>query len=254
MKKIFLVLVLLLVFGSWAFPQGMKTAEIKGLIDSPTAGSLKRAQYDFEVRLFPGGGALAGFSIGLFDRLMMGIFYGGESIIADSAINWNAQPGVIFKYRLFEETMKFPALSIGYSSQGYGAYNDSTKRYAIKAKGFFVVAGRNFKVDGLGFLGMHGGINYNPQEKMTGGDRPDLYVGLDKSINEEISVVAEYDFAWNDLKDSSFKINTTGYLNAGLRWTFASRISIELDFKNILKKNEAPGVSREIKINYLESF
>ena len=130
---------------STSFSQEIVEIEIQQLIDQPTAGSLEKGEYGFDVRLFPGGGALSSLRAGLFDRFMIGISYGGVNIIGRGRPDWNQLPGVLIKYRLFEET-DLPAVSIGFDSQGYGAWADERERNEIKAKGIYAVASKNFSM------------------------------------------------------------------------------------------------------------
>jgi hypothetical protein len=237
---------------STSFSQEIVEIEIQQLIDQPTAGSLEKGEYGFDVHLFPGGGALGSLRAGLFDRFMIGISYGGMNIIGRGEPDWNELPGVLIKYRLFEET-DLPAVSIGFDSQGYGAWLDERDRYEIKAKGIFAVASKNFSMDWLGTLGLHGGINYNSFEDED--DRSvNAFCGLDKSINQQISILAEYNLALDDNSDQAMG-RERGYLNAGLRWVFADRLGIEFNFKDILEnRDDYSAVARELRITYVEKF
>ncbi|MFQ6618455.1 MAG: hypothetical protein ACE5QV_07185, partial [Fidelibacterota bacterium] len=166
-------------------------------------------------------------------------------------VEWNPDPGVHVRYRLFEESVKYPAVSLGYSSQGFRSYLNELKRYQYKSSGFFIAVSKNYEL--LGNLGFHGGMNRS-MEDGDGDSDINLFIGLDKSINPEITLLCEYDFALNDNSDNSLG-SGKGYLNAGLRWTFVRRLQIEFDFVNILgNRKETPVSSREIKIVYYEYF
>jgi len=221
------------------------------LIDTPTAGTLTRGSYDVTLRLYPQGGVIASVGIGLSSRLLLGLSYGGENVIGEGKVNWNPDPGVQLRYRLIDENIALPAIVLGFDSQGYGAYIDSTKRYTVKSRGFFAVASKNYVF--LGDLSLHGGINYS-LEKSDGDSDPNLFVGIIKSLNPDLALVAEYDFALNDNEDNALG-SGKGYLNTGLRWTFAQQLYIEISLKNILQnKHNIPYSNREIKINYYEHF
>ena len=105
----------------------------------------------------------------------------------------------------------------------------------------------------LGTLGLHGGVNYSLERK--DGDKDlNIFVGLDKTINSELALVAEYDFAINDDNRHSFG-SGNGYLNAGIKWIFAGRLELNFIVKNLLKNRDySPQISREIKITYVEIF
>ncbi len=226
------------------------------LINTPTAGVLDRGSYATTLRMMPNGGVLAGVSIGLTRRFMLGVSYGGTHIIGQDSIEWNPQPGVQVKYRLVEETYKFPAIALGFNSQGYHRYIKSLERYALKSSGFYAVASKNYQF--LGNLGVHFGVNYSLENK-DGDDDPNLFAGIDKDINEEISLMVEYDTGLNDNKKSGTSplvvSRRRGYLNAALRWTFAQKFHLEFDMNNLLKnKQTVNNISREIKIVYIEYF
>mgnify|MGYP006288255013 CR=1 FL=1 len=222
------------------------------LINTPTAGALARGSYATELRMMPEGGVLAGVGIGLTDRFMIGVSYGGTHIIGQDSVEWNPQPGVQVKYRFIEETYKLPAFAIGFNSQGYHRYIKERNRYTLKSTGFYAVASKNYQF--LGNLGLHVGINYSLENETD--DDPNLFAGIDKAINEELSLMVEYDTAINDNERGDTAISRRrGYLNAAIRWTFAEKFHIELDMNNLLRNKErVDNISREIKIVYIEYF
>ena len=102
-------------------------------------------------------------------------------------------------------------------------------------------------------MGIHAGVNYS-LEREDGDDDPSGYVGLDKTLNAELSLLVEYDFAINDNADNSIG-SGNGYLNAGVRWTFAHKLDIEFDIKNLIENSKQnPMPSRELRLVYLEYF
>jgi hypothetical protein len=252
MKIWYLFVIAIWVIALAAQAQDMQQVEMATLIDQPTAGNLHKGEYGLEISLFPQGGALGEMKVGLFERFMIGLSYGGRNIIGSGDVEWNKLPGVLVKYRLFEETV-FPALAVGFNNQGYGAWDDSLDRYNVKAKGFFAAASKNFSLGWLGTLGLHGGINYNSFEAR---DDHNLngFVGVDKSINQQISVIGEYNLG---LDDDNLKAlgKQRGYLNAGARWVFARQLAIEFNFKDILQNSKnISSLSREVRISYVETI
>ncbi len=225
------------------------------LINTPTAGSLDRGSYSTELRMMPDGGVLGGIKVGLTGRFMLGLSYGGSHIIGEDSVEWNPEPGVQVKYRLINEDYSWPALAIGFNSQGYHQYLPGPARYELKSSGFYAVLSKNYQF--LGNLGLHAGVNYSLE---TGDDDndPNLFVGIDKDINEEIALMVEYDTALNDNNTDRGDVvqrHGRGYLNAGVRWTFAEKFHIEFDVNNLLRnKRTVDTVSREIKAVYIEYF
>lgn len=265
MTRVTLTLTVLALSAGLAAAQNMKTLPVNRLIDNPTAGILQKGSFDFDMNLYAEGGVLIAFGVGLLDRLNMGASFGGTQIISDQQPNWNGRPELALKYRLFDETVTWPALVLGYSGQGHGRWLDrdldgdgeKENRYEIKAKGFYGVAGKNYLVGNMGLLGMHLGANINPMENDDDAGL-NVWFGADKAVNDEISAVAEYDFAWDDIRTGLSK--NKGFLNLGARWTFAERLSLEVDFRDVLTNRKDLGgrpidsVSREIRITYMESF
>jgi hypothetical protein len=254
MKKLhFFVISILLPLSLIAQQQPLPPYE---LIDLPTAGTLPRGSYVSSLRLYPSGGVLGGVQVGLSDRLSFGVSFGGENIIGEGKINWNPEPGLQFVYRLIDENIVLPAITLGYNSQGYGAYLKNNeqytiKRYTIKSRGIYGVASKNYAF--LGDLSFHGGINYS-FEREDGDKDLNLFAGIIKSLNRDLSLLAEYDVAVNDNNFRSIG-SGKGYLNAGVRWLFANRLLLQFQFKNILENKErVPYSNREIKIAYIEYF
>jgi hypothetical protein len=232
------------------YSQDYEVIEPVMLINKPTAGTLLKGSFRGSLLAYPEGGMLGGLDAGVTDRLMFGISYGGTNVIGTGEVVWNPQVGVNIRYRLIEEGFASPALTMGYDSQGYGSYSDSTSRYQEKSVGLFAVVSKSFNL--LGFLGVHGGVNYSFEREDD--KSPNLFIGLDKSINPELALACEYDFALNDNDDDALG-SGKGYLNAALHWTFAGRLRIDFMLKNVLKnRKEVPYMSRAIRISYIEIF
>lgn len=80
------------------------------------------------------------------------------------------------------------------------------------------------------------------------------FFGLDKNVNKQISVVAEYNLSLDDNSPQS-QGNDRGYLNAGLRWVFAKQLGIEFNFKDVLEnQKDVSNIARELRITYIETF
>jgi len=265
MKRTACGLAVLALLAGGAGAQDMKNLPINQLIDNPTAGILQKGDFSFDMNLYAEGGVLLAFGVGLLDRLNMGASFGGVGIISDRTPDWNGRPELALKYRLFDETVSWPALALGYSGQGKGRWLDKDfngdgekdNRYEVKAKGFYAVAGKNYLVGNMGLMGLHLGANVNPMENDDDAGL-NLWLGVDKAINDEISAVVEYDFAWDDIKTGVSK--NKGFLNLGARWTFAERLSLEVDFRDVLTNRKdlagrpIDSVARELRITYMESF
>ena len=253
-KQFFPFVFFMVLAGSLSAQGDLGIHQPVNLVTIPTAGILPRGSYAVDCHLFPGGGLAGKISVGVFERFMFGISYGGGGIIGNQKVNWYNQPGVEIKYRFIEESVKVPALLVGFSSQGHGNYIDSLKRYETKASGFYVVVSKNFNF--LGNLGLHGGINYNPIEKTDGDADPNFFLGIDKDLNSEIALIIEYDAALNDNHTELPLLGKGwGYLNAGVRWRLVDKFTVELDFNNILlNRKDIDFMNRELKFTFTEIF
>jgi hypothetical protein len=226
------------------------------LIDTPTANFLSRKYFQLKLRVYQLGGMLGGLTVGLTNRLMFGVSYGGQNIIGQGKVSWNEAPGVNLRYRLRFEDYRFPAVSLGFNSQGYGSYYSELKRYQIKSKGFYVVFSKNYFV--LKDFGIHAGVNYSDENK---GAEKDLnfFCGAHLMLDPELSLLWEYDFAINDNDDKSLG-SGKGYMNAAVRWYFSRQLVFEFSVKNLLKNNRAiddepiPNLNRELKIIYFQNL
>lgn len=216
------------------------------LIDSPTAGLLERGSYAVDLRVEPGGGLLMGVAIGLASRFMLGVSYGGSSIVGAGWPDWNPRVEFSARYRIVDETSYLPALALGFDSQGFGGFDDARDRYCIKSRGFYAALSKS--VAFLGPTSLHGGVNYS-LEREDDDDEVNFFGGIEKGLNPEFTLVAEYDAAFND--DAS-RDPRKGYLNVGVRWMFAGQLTLGFDFKDLLEHSGR--INRSARVSYAEYF
>jgi len=232
--------------------EAQQELEPRLLVEAPTAGLLPRGSFGLDFRFYGGNGILGDISVGLFDRGMIGISFGGRELLGNSAVQWNPRLEFSARLRLAEEGYSMPGLALGYTSQGHGAYDDSLSRYSSKSKGVYLVASKNFK-SLLGQTGLHLGMNRSFEDADGDGDLTG-YVGVDKALGKVLVVVAEYDFGLNDNDDSALG-SGEGFLNAGLRWAVSGTFTVEFDVKNIFRNGlQNPHPDRELRIVYFEKF
>lgn len=225
--------------------------EPRYLVDVPSAGMLHKSNLALDVDFYQEGGVILGLSAGVLDRLTLGISYGGSHLIGSEAPEMNEVPGFIVKVRIAEEGVAFPALVLGFDSQGKDGYISSLSRYVVKSPGFFVTLSKNYLL--LGFFSIHGGANYSLER--ADGDRDfNLYVGVEKTLGPAISLVAEYSLGMND-NSAEATGKGRGFLNAGLRWSIGSGLTLAANLKDIL--HNAGGVNlanRTVKLEYVKAF
>ena len=231
--------------------------ELTRLVDSPTAGLVAKGRFGVDLRLFPDGGVLGQLDAGVMRRLAIDISYGGQGIIGDGSIDWYPRVEAAVRYRMVEESTALPAAAVGFETQGYGTYGGD--RYQVKSKGVYLALSKNY-LSSMGQFGVHGGVNLSREDEDDG----DLsgWVGMDKAINEELSMVVEYDFAFND-NDSDALGSGRGYLNLGAFWSAVPNIRIGLQLKNVLGNGDedrgriggpSGDMSREVSVHYTEEF
>jgi len=213
------------------------------IVDSPTAGNLSRGTYQFDLKFLPQGGVWAEVVVGLTNNLYFGLSYGVSNLIGSDVIQTVGGPGICGQLRIIEETVLGPAIAIGYNNQDIGPYNNDTTDYYIKAKGLYLTLSKNYRF--LGNLGLHAGISYRIKEKDS---TPNLFFLVNKELNSELYLSAEYDAALNDQQIK------WGYLNLGISWIASDKLLLEFDFKNILQNPRLIDANRELRIVYQEHF
>ena len=231
-----------------AGPAAAEWAELTSLVDSPTAGLVDKGHYALNVRLFDDGGAVGRLHVGVFKRLSMGVSFGGERLIGKGAVAWYPRVGVAARCRIIEESHTWPALVLGFDTQGVGPYG--SQRYQVKSKGVYLVLSKNY-ISMLGQLGIHAGANLS-REDADGGDWA-AWLGIDKGLSRFMALFAEY-----DLGHSSGLQNQgvgDGYLNVGGAWAVTPQLRLAYYLKNAMKSDHFGSQSiRELSIIYRGQF
>lgn len=222
--------------------------EPRTLVDMPTAGMLDKGSFALDINFYQDGGALLGFSVGVFDRVDLGISYGGSRLIGPDDPVMNVVPGFIVKVRLLEEQMFLPALAVGFDSQGKDGYLKDLDRYVVKSPGFFVAVSKNYVF--LGFLSIHGGVNYS-LERADGDRNANAYAGIEKTLGPFVSAIGEYNIAANDGGLGKGR----GYLNAAMKWSISGGLTLGINFKDLLKnRGQVTVADRTVSIEYIRFF
>ncbi|MBN1479755.1 hypothetical protein EH223_17755 [candidate division KSB1 bacterium] len=245
------------------------------LIDMPTASILRGGAFRASTRIYEQGGVLASLSAGVSNKVMFGVSYGGLDIIGNAQkIIWNPMPGVHFVYRITEESMKLPAIIIGFDSQGYGPhypesssitlpdttsecpqiipppYNEKMfDRYQFKSRGFYCVVSKGY----ASFVnaGLHAGVSYTLDKGEDEDTGPTIFMGSDIHVARDLAFLVEYDFALNDNK-----VYARGVFNFGVRWAFGRNMFFDFDMQNVLGTAEGGKTDyrRIIKLTYYGSI
>lgn len=246
----------LVILAFLADPVPAQTTDPTDLIDFPTATLIPHGSYEMGLRLYSDGGVLANMDVGFRDLVMFGFSYGGTRVLGTGDPDWNPRVEFQLRARILRESFAGPALSAGFHSQGYGPFDDGDpNRYALKSRGFYAVATKNFLF--LGESGVHAGVNYS-LERDDEDEAVDFFVGCDKSVGPHVDLIAEYDLALNDDKDDNGFGDGKGYLNLGIVWRVSPALQIEFDFRNVLENTEGAGGGaewgREIQLIYRDFF
>jgi hypothetical protein len=213
---------------------------------------LPRGSFDLDMRTFSGGGLQAVLGIGLMNRFSVGLAYGASKVLTDTEPKWGPRLEFQLRYRLLEEGHGFPAVAVGYSSQGYGPYDDSLKRYQVKSPGFYLAFSTNFQLYSNN-AGLHWGANYSLENERD--SDPSVFVGFDADLGNNMLFLSEYDFALNDNTRYSVYGKGRGFFNMGLAWYLTDGLSLELDLKNLLRNRAGAGaIDREARLVYTEFF
>jgi hypothetical protein len=218
----------------------------------PTAGVIPHREYRVQVRLTPESSLQGGARLGFKDRVQVGVFYGVQHLVEKGDPTANDHIGFEVRARVLEEA-RWPALALGFDSQGWYQYDGGVQRYERKSPGVYAVASKNWH-SFAGDLSLHLGANYS-LETTDGDDAPDMFGGADWTIANAVSFLADIDMAWNDdTKDG--RVGEGGvYVDVGVRVALGDHLQLMLVFSD-LTKNLAPGeeIGRELEVTYLNWF
>jgi len=229
-------------------------ADLEQSIDNaryPTAGIVADREYRLVARAMPESCVLFGGRFGFKDVCHVGVFYGAFNIIDRGEPVFNDHIGFEARVRLFNET-QWPALAAGFDSQGWGAYDDVLDRYERKSPGYYVVASKNWR-SVLGELSLTAGVDYSLEN--TDDDTPDFFAGADWFIARRLSILLDFDAAWNDNLDDGVYGEGGSYVDLGVRVLLGPHVSLMLVFSDVTG-NLAPGNAsgREFQVVFLDGF
>lgn len=226
--------------------------EYRNLIDMPAAGILEKGYVGVSNNIMPDGVLISRLEVGVFENVSFGISYGGANIVGSGKPHWYNLPGINIRFRIVNESISFPALTIGFDSQGKGLEIDSINRYQFKSPGFFIAASKNYQF--LGYFSLHGTANYSLEEN-DGDNFLNFKIGAEKTIGENLSFVSEYDFGFNDNSVNSLG-KGNGFLNIGFKLSIGSGFTIALEIRDIFNNERwnTNSADRAITIEYIKSI
>jgi hypothetical protein len=226
-----------------------ESSEPRWLVEAPTAGMMPTGRVAIDVRAASGRSVLADVELGLWNRVLVGVSFGGQNLFGSGSSEWNPDPGVSGRFRLLNETSTRPALAVGFRSQGSGVYDDVLGRYHAKSLGIYAVFSRNYWHP-TGQVGVHFGLNRSLEDG-DGDDTLTGFFGGDLEFWGRVAVVGEYHFALND-DGGMAQGKGRGYLNVGIRWLVTKTAFLEFDLKDVFENNgRAQRPVREVRVVFL---
>lgn len=255
MKNFSIIFILLELFSLQLLSNGSAgteyTYETRFIIDMPNAGMLPKYGYNINSRISGNGNTSIEFLASPFKNFLIGIAYSSSNLLGDSEPDIQGIPGFDIRYRIVNETMTFPAIVLGVRTQGAGFYVVDFNRFTTLSPGVFVALSKNFKWF-LGDAALHGGINYsfesNPKDRF-----PNVYLGTEFSLGPFASGIAEANLNIDD--PNKLISSKKGLLNAGVRFSITKSITIDLLFRDILKRrNNALSPDRSLNFEFIGKF
>ena len=217
----------------------------------PTAGIVPKYSFSIYSNIFENSGLFAEINASPFSNFNMGLSFGGTNILGNGEVTWQSLPGVLIRIRIFDESLGFPAILIGFNSQGRGSYSADLKRFQNLSPGFFLTASKSYTWK-FGSLAFHGGINYS-LEPLPSDRVPNYYAGLEQSLGNRGSVNIEYNATLDE--KPGLIMDKRGLLNLALRFAFTQNMTVELQFIDLF--NHSAGGQRAVRrlgIEYIDSF
>jgi len=214
------------------------------LIDQPDIDVLGHGIYSVQMRFGPEGEILGFGTIGLWDRICGGMSYGASNLIGAGNPEFYKQIGIQFRILVIEEGLLNPTLILGFDNQGYGPFDDETKRYKIMSKGIYSQLGKNFEYPGLTFCPSIG-INYSFEDE----GRLDIFGGVKFELGNTFRFLTEYTPNFMDQQDQN-----KGFLNTAIRFVFYEELFFEFALRDLFENYEGDQLNRMIKIGYQQSF
>jgi hypothetical protein len=209
-------------------------------IDQPVPVSLAHGEYYVDARLWGEGGALVRFGVGLFDRVTLGMSYGGNRFLGNDTIRPYPRPEFQARLAILSEDGYIPALVLGFESQGY----DDTlgTSYQTLPRGGYLCAGKTIAP-----------IRTFVQVGVSYWSTMDAFVVANCLLPGNVELIAEYDPALNDRRDID-DYWRGGLLNFGVGWTFAEKVRLVLGLRDIIGNRPETHLSRILEISINDHF
>ena len=234
-KKIILSCIGLLCLTSVSFANKLY------IMDSPTTGILNYGSYDVSFRFFSGGSVQTRLDFGVFKFMYLGVAWELDNFIGNDQVTV-AVPALSVKFRLYEGSMAWPSVALGYDGQGYFFDQDYEGDYRQRGKGLYLVFGREVFFEELN---VDIGMNMNDFKE------PKLYGFINAIIpivRDTFYLMAEYDNI-NYFPDAR--------LNFGLRFSLTEAVDLDFMMRDCWGKDDVADKipnERVFKVSYNGKF
>jgi hypothetical protein len=211
-------------------------------VDQPFPKPPEHGIFNLELRFGPQGAITGYFNVGIWDRLGLGLSYGGSNLLGSGNPEFYEIPGVQIRLLAIEEGMFYPQVQFGFDNQGYGDYGE---RYDIRSKGLYCQISKSFAFTSLEVYPSLG-LNYCLESDKG----LDIFSGIMVQFGTFSALLVEYTPNLNDPVDED-----KGYLNVGLRLIFYGEMFFELSLRDLLANSpEDEQLNRMIKLGFEQSF
>ncbi len=210
-------------------------------IDQPVPISLAHAEYYISGRLWGSGGIMARFGLGLFDRVTLGMSYGGNKVLGSGKPDFfdRYRPDFQARVAILQEQGYTPNLVLGFESQGYDDCID--QKYLVREKGGYLCAGKTIDV-----ISTHCQLGVNYWQGFDG------FLALNTLLPGSVELMLEYDPALNDTAELGRR--HTGFLNFGVGWTVADKVRLVFALRDILGYKAETNFDRVVEISINDQF
>lgn len=225
--------------------------ESRYIVDMPTAGLLPKGMFAASADFFSPNGMNAHFNYGLWKNFNIGLSFGASNFIGTESPEFQSLPGLNVKFRFLDETLKLPAIAIGFSNQGDGEFSQSKDEFLVFSTGFFLTLSKNFSWE-LGDVALHAGTNYTLEGNHDGFNL-NYFFGLEQSFATNAAFCLEYNSA--QFERISHNIDAPGLLSASLKYSLGSSFTIELQLRDLLNTTiESDDIERAVSIEYIRNL
>jgi hypothetical protein len=221
------------------------------LIDTPTPDTLLRGYYDVYFSSYEAGGIKTKVSIGLADRITLGISEDVGAAIGDKTPQWSI-PGVIAKINIFKiEDARF-GWAVGYDNFVEGEYgkvimetnaNGSTKRMEI-IYGLYSAFSLPISILDGSFFSFGARFPLLPIKMDKSFSDLGLFAGINIGLNKELKFNGE-------IENISLVKTDKALGNMAIKYIVGDQLSVSLNFRYYFDKKL---LSRSINIEYQNLF